>query len=341
MGIAKTGFWTNTEGTRLYWARWNGSDKRSELWELTYDIQPDDVLESAYVWRDISSQFAEYGFVGYLATLKFQGWTCTQQPNGHTKHLVEMPRLPYPAALLTGGTTDSGWTYTPAVIDEPGADTVGHTKPAEWRCRVSDVPEGADTDVAGLHLPGWTTDMDFFGSAREYVFCASGLYEGDGWFVDDAADRAVVEPVAVESESVEPEPKKAPKVKKTAVKAPKKARKKASKKSRETVAKPACREPAAVTQEIPEIPPKTTGKAVVYATVPTLVKARDIPEMAGMGYPRYFRDSNRRKVAYVAANGDRCVIAYRDRYARGSDAALEKAVADYVAGLGFDLGKAA
>lgn len=99
----------------------------------------------------------------------------------------------------------------------------------------------------------------------------------------------------------------------------------------------AAAEPAATTQEIPEVPPATNADAVVYATVPTMVRARDIPEMRGMGRIRQFRTGTGRKAAYVAAHDGRCVIAYRDRYKRGSDAAMESKVRDYVAGLGYEI----
>lgn len=105
-------------------------------------------------------------------------------------------------------------------------------------------------------------------------------------------------------------------------------------------------EPKADTQEIPEVPPTTDRKAVSYAVLPTLVKARDLPEFKGLGYIKYFRTSQGRKVAYVAAKDGKCVIAYRDRYKRGADKHVEAAVAAYARKLGFEvaapeLGKAA
>lgn len=90
-------------------------------------------------------------------------------------------------------------------------------------------------------------------------------------------------------------------------------------------------EPAPITQEIAEVPPKTNELAVSYATLPDLMMAKECPELQGLGHIRHFRTSKGRKVAYVASANGRCVVAYRARYERGSDRQLEKAVADYVA----------
>lgn len=94
-------------------------------------------------------------------------------------------------------------------------------------------------------------------------------------------------------------------------------------------------EPAPITQEIPEVPPKVNSKAVTYATMPDLMTAKECPALQGMGHIRYFRTSKGRKVAYVASANGKCVVAYRARYERGSDATLETAVAEYVQSLGF------
>ena len=94
-------------------------------------------------------------------------------------------------------------------------------------------------------------------------------------------------------------------------------------------------EPAPITQEIPEVPPKVNNKAVTYATMPDLMTAKECPALQGMGHIRYFRTSKGRKVAYVASANGKCVVAYRARYERGSDATLETAVAEYVKSLGF------
>ncbi|WP_223852145.1 hypothetical protein [Bifidobacterium myosotis] len=243
MGV-RTGFWVNGSASRILWARDNGSDKRSELWELTVSFD-------AYEWRDVSDRFREYGFTGYLAILRFQGWTCVQQPNGFTKNVVEMPKLPYPSAMLNGGTVgDGGWEYMPPADIEPSADTVAMHTPARWVC---DRAECADD----------TSDLD---------------------------EAAMMD--------AEPEP---------------------------------------VTQEIPEIPAQTTVKAVSYASLPDMLPARECPELQGLGRIRHFRTSEGRKVAYVASANGKCVVAYRERYKRGSDRTLEKAVADYVHGLGYEI----
>lgn len=308
MCVVKTGFWCapDVEGVdfHLYWARWSGSDKRSELWELSVVI---DGENSRYVWTDVSARFREYGFLGYLGALKFQGYTCSQQPNGYTRNLTEMPRLPYPEALLSGTRDESdGWTFEPGMNERVTADNVGIVSPDRWTIRVADVPAGSDDDVQGLPLPG--LHDDFF-TPRDLVAIADGDY-GDVW--DDetsptaeeiaeyeadvlaiqAADVAADDGGVVEAEPVEPEP---------------------------------------VTAEIPEMPPKTTMFAVSYATLPDLMPVRDCPELYGLGRIRPFRTSKGRKVAYVASFNGKCVVAYRGRYARGSDKVLEKAVADYVA----------
>lgn len=95
-------------------------------------------------------------------------------------------------------------------------------------------------------------------------------------------------------------------------------------------------EPEPVTQEIPEVPPTVNTNATVHVTIPTMMKAVDLPEFAGLGKIRAFR-SGGRKVAYVAVGGGKCVIAYRDRYRPGADTTLEKALSDYVRGLGFEM----
>lgn len=90
-------------------------------------------------------------------------------------------------------------------------------------------------------------------------------------------------------------------------------------------------EPAPITQEIAEVPPKVNTFAVSYATLPDLMMAKECPELQGLGPIRHFRTSKGRKVAYVASANGKCVVAYRARYERGSDRQLEQAVADYVA----------
>lgn len=140
--ISRTGFWVNKDNTRILWARDGKSNKASELWELSEDFE-------TYEWVDVSSRFREYGFAGYLAVLKFQGWTCVPQPNGFTKNLCEMPKLPYPTGLLTGNHCDEGsWTYIKATYTDTTCDNEAQFWPARWVCDkaaceddVSDMPD--------------------------------------------------------------------------------------------------------------------------------------------------------------------------------------------------------
>lgn len=90
-------------------------------------------------------------------------------------------------------------------------------------------------------------------------------------------------------------------------------------------------EPAPITQEIAEVPPKVNTFAVSYATLPDLMMAKECPELQGLGHIKAFRTSKGKKVAYIASANGKCVVAYRTRYERGSDRQLEQAVADYVA----------
>lgn len=90
-------------------------------------------------------------------------------------------------------------------------------------------------------------------------------------------------------------------------------------------------EPAPITQEIAEIPPKVNTFAVSYATLPDLMMAKECPELQGLGHIKAFRTSKGKKVAYIASANGKCVVAYRARYERGGDKQLEQAVADYVA----------
>ena len=90
-------------------------------------------------------------------------------------------------------------------------------------------------------------------------------------------------------------------------------------------------EPAPITQEIAEVPPKVNTFAVSYATLPDLMMAKECPELQGLGHIKAFRASKGKKVAYIVSANGKCVVAYRARYERGSDKQLEQAVADYVA----------
>ncbi|OZG68257.1 hypothetical protein [Bifidobacterium eulemuris] len=251
--VVKTGFWVNPGNTRVLWARDNGSDKRSELWELFDNFD-------SYEWRDVrgalTNELKEYGFAGYLAVLRSQGWSCVQQPDGFSKQFQALPKLPFPDALLSGSTCESGgWTYLAAEIVQPSADTVAYEVPARWVIDVNDVV-GDISDVGRLR---------------------------------GAPDAAVV---------VEPEP---------------------------------------VTAEIPEVPPTVNGRAAVRCTVPAMIPAKELPQLAGLKRPKHFRDARGRKLVYVAHDDGRCVVAWRETYT-GGDAELEARVADYVRSIGFELG---
>lgn len=268
---ARTGFWTAADGSRVLWARDNGSDKRSELWELRVDMDGAD--GPVYEWVDVSPEFREYGFAGYLAVLRFQGYALVQQPNAHTRNLIELPKLPYPSGMVAGSMDVSdGWEYVPAVVESAGADSVARSVPAVWRINVADY-RGDDSDIALVNVPG----MDGW-DPRDFL--------GDETF--DGDDEIV--------------------------------------------------EPAAETMEIPEIPAKTSGDAVVYVTMPDMMTVRECPALQGLDKVRSFRTSQGRKVAYVAVSkGVRCVIAYRSRYRRGSDPTVEQAIKEFAAARGFAL----
>lgn len=102
-------------------------------------------------------------------------------------------------------------------------------------------------------------------------------------------------------------------------------------------------EPEPDTVEIPEVPPipskeppKVTVQHGVKARVVTIPGGKSVKELADVfgAYahkPRGFRDSNGRKVAYIAYNDSTGVVAYRDYYQRGSDQSLEESVAAYLA----------
>lgn len=69
-------------------------------------------------------------------------------------------------------------------------------------------------------------------------------------------------------------------------------------------------------------------------TAPAGVPAKGIPELAGMGHAKAFRDLKGRKLAYVASDGKRCVVVWRDWYKR-DDKELVSRVVNYVTSLGF------
>lgn len=96
-------------------------------------------------------------------------------------------------------------------------------------------------------------------------------------------------------------------------------------------------EPEPVTAEIPEVPPTVNTNAVVIVTMPDMMTAKECADLQGLGRVKHFRTSQGRKVAYVAAANGKCVVAYRQRYKRGSDKQLETELADYVTRLGYTL----
>ena len=101
-------------------------------------------------------------------------------------------------------------------------------------------------------------------------------------------------------------------------------------------------EPEPVTAEIPEIPPQTEPHEVVRTSSAVMVRkvvipggksVKELSDVFGayVHKPRGFRDSNGRRVAYVAFDGTGGVIAYRDYYTQGVDTRLEEQIADYLA----------
>lgn len=72
----------------------------------------------------------------------------------------------------------------------------------------------------------------------------------------------------------------------------------------------------------------------ITVTAPAGVPAKEIPELAGMGRAKAFRDLKGRKLAYVASDGKRCVVVWRDWYKR-DDKELVSRVENYVTSLGF------
>lgn len=95
-------------------------------------------------------------------------------------------------------------------------------------------------------------------------------------------------------------------------------------------------EPEPVTAEIPEIPPEPDGEArsssVRVLTIPAMVPVRELEAFRGFRRPKHFRDAKGRKLAYVATDGVRVLVAYRATY-EGGDSDLEQRVSDYAHGL--------
>ncbi|WP_172146980.1 hypothetical protein [Bifidobacterium panos] len=125
------------------------------------------------MWRDVSEQFRAYGFAGYLGALRVQGWTVSQQPNAHTRDLVETPHIPYPSMMLAGGAADSdGWRYMAGMVSNPSADMVGMSRAAEYRIARAAVSVSDLSDLHGcLTLPGSVPDgfdVDDFSDGGEF-----------------------------------------------------------------------------------------------------------------------------------------------------------------------------
>lgn len=364
MKFAKTGFWTDPNGTRAMWARWNGTERSSELWELRVKIDEQHPANSVYEWVDATDEIVRFGcgFAGYLGALVFQGWMCTPQPTKSANIPHVLPHIPYPSAMLAGRTSASE-------IADPGWTLDDTHKPKRWTCRVTDVNRDDERDVLGMKLSGYEV-WEFFGTPGDYV--RAMLDETDG--LDASMDVRKLSPFSWESTpaptpepeqqepeptasavAMEPEPAAEPaEPVASASAAPEPAKAKAKKPARAAKPKAAAKpkkakqqakpkqaapvvEPEPVTQEIREVPPTPNANAVTYATVPDLMKAKDCPELKGMGWARPFRTSAGRKVAYVAASNGRCVIAYRSRYQRGSDPQMEQQIAAHVRTLGFTL----
>lgn len=301
--IQKTGFWINPEHTKLYWIRDHRSRKRDELWSLSLESSG---CGPVFVWTDKSGEIRREGASVYCARLREADWVITQRPNGcQASRGAEMPRIPAPPLMLEGksGTVFASvqgvWDYTPGETVNQ-YETLTWREPT-WRAYAAEFEPDDYKDVDDTRIPG--RGDDFF-SISDLVDIA----KHDP--VDDVDTMESPEPVV---EPVKPEP-------------------------REVSSRSAsnCAEPKPDTQEIPEVPPTTNKDAVTYATLPSLMRARDLPEFNGLGFIRYFRTAAGRKAAYVAARDGKCVIAYRDRYKRGSDEAMESKVRDYVASLGYE-----
>lgn len=99
-------------------------------------------------------------------------------------------------------------------------------------------------------------------------------------------------------------------------------------------------EPEPETTEIPEVPPQTNTDArvvrVADGVIPVGMAAKEFPGFAGFTRrPRGFRNSQGRKIVYVAFNSARCVVAYRAGYER--DTTVEREVCEYLSRFGWTL----
>lgn len=101
-------------------------------------------------------------------------------------------------------------------------------------------------------------------------------------------------------------------------------------------------EPEPETTEIPEVPPQANAVARVVRVssnvIPLGVAAKDFePFQAFNRRPRAFKDSAGRKRVYVCFTDAECVVAVRDGYTWGTDAALEREVGEYLSRYGWTL----
>lgn len=303
--IQTTGFWINPDKTQLCWIRNYRSRKRDELWSLSLESSE---CGPVFVWTDKSGEIRREGASVYCSRLREAGWVITQRPNGcQASRGAEMPRIPAPSLMLDGksGTVFASvqgvWEYAPGeTVSE--YETLTWREPT-WRAYAGEFEPDDYRDVDDTRIPG----------------------RGDDFFsISDLVDIAKHDPADDVDTAESPEPVA------DYVKPDSREVSSRSASSRQT-------EPKPDTQEIPEVPPAANTNAVTYATLPSLMRARDLPEFAGLGFIRYFRTAAGRKAAYVAARDGKCVIAYRDRYKRGSDAAMESKVRDYVASLGYEI----
>ena len=342
--VAKTGFWFAPDCSRVLWARDNGSDRRCELWELFK-------TPTEFVWRDVSEQFRAYGFAGYLGALRVQGWTVSQQPNAHTRDLVETPHIPYPSMMLAGGAADNdGWRYMAGMVSNPSADMVGMSRAAEYRIARAAVSVSDLSDLHGcLTLPGSVPDGF---SADDFTV------EGDGFAVDSKPDGDMIGRLVERCDEIYKELyngtstltgdeyRQALSVfdsktyRADVLDAFDAYRQDFVSSDREVVAFiVGCRElgllddPEPVTCEIKEVQPVepvVSRVRVTVATIPAGVACKDLDVFKAYGRkPRAFRDSRGRRVAYVAFDATGGVIAYRDYYQ--PDNVADTAISDYMA----------
>lgn len=315
--VDKTGFWTSPDTRRILYARDLRAECRNELWELSEERDKAGKL-TGYQWTNVSNRFrGSYGLAGYLGVLRYLGWENVQQPNGYTRNLMELPHIPFPWGMVNG-CGDSDWTYTPLKIDKGYEVSVSY--PAHWDISIDDlIPERDLRDMPDE--PILTGDVVAAGLSADIQPDVSD----DGDVIADMADDGpTAEDLAEYYAMLDAEADRAAESDGTGIKAaPKPA----------AAAEPA--EPAAVTRELPEVPKAPAMPAVAYATIADGMTARAFTDAHGLDTARAFRGANGRKLAYVATANGKCVVAYRARYRRGTDARLESDIAAYVTRLGY------